>query len=210
MWLQAPKWVVGGHSGPPSRDPCQPPVRAGLEAAPSAYPAAPHRIVSAAKVLAIRNSVGRYAVSATARALASAQASRARMVKVGMQADPRRSGIGRASSHPGRATAPRVPQPAGSLLYELLAGHLDRQPGELVFLTRLRVPRGMPRSWQAKDLPRNGQVAPSSAAAAVTLPSRSPRARARLASVWSARNRLGRQPSRFLADPGSTLTAKPP
>jgi hypothetical protein len=63
-----------------------PPVRAGLEAAPSAYPAAPHRIVSAAKVLAITRSVGRYAVSAPLGP-ASAQASRARMVKVGVQAD---------------------------------------------------------------------------------------------------------------------------
>jgi hypothetical protein len=30
-----------------------------------------------------------------------------------------------------------VPQPAGSLLYELLTGHPDRQPGELVFLADL-------------------------------------------------------------------------
>jgi hypothetical protein len=43
-------------------------------------------MVSAAKVLAITSSVGRYAVSAPS-GLASAQASRARMVKVGMQAD---------------------------------------------------------------------------------------------------------------------------
>jgi hypothetical protein len=58
---------------------------------------------------------------------------------------------------PARAAAPRVPQPAGSLLYELPTGHLDRQPGELVFLTRLTVARACPGPWQAKDLPSDGQ-----------------------------------------------------
>ncbi|HYT27158.1 MAG TPA: hypothetical protein VEP73_11820, partial [Actinomycetota bacterium] len=28
---------------------------------------------------------------------------------------------------------PHVPQPAGSLVYELVTGHPDRHPGELVF-----------------------------------------------------------------------------
>jgi hypothetical protein len=34
---------------------------------------------------------------------------------------------------------PAVPQPAGSLVYELATGHPDRQPGELVFLADLTV-----------------------------------------------------------------------
>jgi hypothetical protein len=32
---------------------------------------------------------------------------------------------------------PSIPQPPGSLLYELVTGHPDRQPGELVFLADL-------------------------------------------------------------------------
>jgi hypothetical protein len=32
---------------------------------------------------------------------------------------------------------PRVPQPAGSLVYELLTGHPEREPGELVFVADL-------------------------------------------------------------------------
>ena len=32
---------------------------------------------------------------------------------------------------------PRVPQPAGSVIYELLTGHPEREPGELVFLADL-------------------------------------------------------------------------
>jgi hypothetical protein len=34
---------------------------------------------------------------------------------------------------------PSVPQPAGSRLYELITGHPDRQPGDLVFLVDLTV-----------------------------------------------------------------------
>jgi hypothetical protein len=34
---------------------------------------------------------------------------------------------------------PVVPQPAGSLVYELLTGHPEREPGELVFVTDLTV-----------------------------------------------------------------------
>jgi hypothetical protein len=34
---------------------------------------------------------------------------------------------------------PSVPQPAGSLVYELLTGHPEREPGELVFLADLAV-----------------------------------------------------------------------
>jgi hypothetical protein len=34
---------------------------------------------------------------------------------------------------------PRVPQPAGSLVYQLLTGHPEREPGELVFVADLTV-----------------------------------------------------------------------
>jgi len=34
---------------------------------------------------------------------------------------------------------PRVPQPDGSLVYELLTGHPEREPGELVFVADLTV-----------------------------------------------------------------------
>jgi hypothetical protein len=34
---------------------------------------------------------------------------------------------------------PAVPQPAGSLVYELLTGHPEREPGELVFVADLTV-----------------------------------------------------------------------
>ena len=39
---------------------------------------------------------------------------------------------------------PRIPQPAGSLVYELLTGHLEREPGELVFVADLT---GELRAW---------------------------------------------------------------
>jgi hypothetical protein len=39
---------------------------------------------------------------------------------------------------------PRVPQPAGSLIYELLTGHPEREPGELVFMADLT---GELRAW---------------------------------------------------------------
>ena len=55
---------------------------------------------------------------------------------------------------------------------------------------------GMPRPWRAKALRSDGQVVPSSAAAALTLPSCSARAKARSASARSVRKRLGCQPSR--------------
>jgi hypothetical protein len=46
---------------------------------------------------------------------------------------------------------PRVPQPAGSLVDELLTGHPERQPRELVFLADLTVElRAWPRDpWAA-------------------------------------------------------------
>jgi hypothetical protein len=42
---------------------------------------------------------------------------------------------------------PHLPQPAGSLVYELLTGHPYRQPGELVFLADLAVEL---RAWPAE------------------------------------------------------------
>jgi hypothetical protein len=39
---------------------------------------------------------------------------------------------------------PRVPQPPGSLIYELLTGHPEREPGELVFVADLT---GELRAW---------------------------------------------------------------
>jgi hypothetical protein len=39
---------------------------------------------------------------------------------------------------------PRVPQPAGSLVYELLTGHPEREPGALVFVADLT---GELRAW---------------------------------------------------------------
>jgi hypothetical protein len=39
---------------------------------------------------------------------------------------------------------PRVPQPAGSLVYALLTGHPEREPGELLFVADLT---GELRAW---------------------------------------------------------------
>ena len=55
---------------------------------------------------------------------------------------------------------------------------------------------GIPKPWRANALRSDGQVVPSSAAAALTLPSRSARTKARSASARSVRKRLGCQPSR--------------
>jgi hypothetical protein len=55
---------------------------------------------------------------------------------------------------------------------------------------------GMPRLWRPKVLRSDGQVVPSSAAAALTLPSRSASWKARSASARSVRKRLGCQPTR--------------
>jgi hypothetical protein len=46
---------------------------------------------------------------------------------------------------------PRVPQPDGTLLYELLTGHPDRTPGQLVFLADLTLElRAWPTDTWAK------------------------------------------------------------
>jgi hypothetical protein len=58
---------------------------------------------------------------------------------------------------------PGVPQPDGTLLYELLTGHPDRAPGELVFLADLTVEL---RAWPA-DTWANVGVDPQAAAGAV-------------------------------------------
>jgi hypothetical protein len=62
--------------------------------------------------------------------------------------------------------------------------------------TASRSRAGMPSPWRVKALRSDGQVVPNSAAAALTLPSRSASAKARSASARSARKRLGCQPSR--------------
>jgi hypothetical protein len=58
---------------------------------------------------------------------------------------------------------PHVPQPAGSLVYELLTGHPDRQPHELVFLADLT---GELRAWPAETWAGLG-VDPAAVARAV-------------------------------------------
>jgi hypothetical protein len=58
---------------------------------------------------------------------------------------------------------PAVPQPDGTVLYELLTGHPDRTPGELVFLADLTVEL---RAWPADTWARVG-VDPQAAARAV-------------------------------------------
>jgi hypothetical protein len=58
---------------------------------------------------------------------------------------------------------PAVPQPDGTLLYELLTGHPDRTPHQLVFLADLTVQL---RAWPADTWSKAG-VDPQAAAAAV-------------------------------------------
>jgi hypothetical protein len=58
---------------------------------------------------------------------------------------------------------PRVPQPDGTVLYELLTGHPDRAPRELVFLADLTVEL---RAWPADTWAKVG-VDPQTAAGAV-------------------------------------------
>jgi hypothetical protein len=49
---------------------------------------------------------------------------------------------------------PRVPQPDGSLVYELLTGHPEREPGELVFVADLT---GELRAWPNDTWARGAQ-----------------------------------------------------
>ena len=64
---------------------------------------------------------------------------------------------------PGALLHPHVPQPAGSLVYELLTGHPERQPHELVFLADLT---GELRAWPRDTWAAVG-VDPAAVAAAV-------------------------------------------
>jgi hypothetical protein len=61
---------------------------------------------------------------------------------------------------------------------------------------------GIPRPCRSKALRSDGQVVPSSAAAALTLPSRSASWKARSAWARSARKRLGCQPRWLCRDGG--------
>jgi hypothetical protein len=56
---------------------------------------------------------------------------------------------------------PGIPQPAGSLVYQLLTGHPEREAGELVFVADLT---GELRAWPTDTWPRSAST-----------PSRSPR-----------------------------------
>jgi hypothetical protein len=58
---------------------------------------------------------------------------------------------------------PLVPQPDGTVLYELVTSHPDRAPGELVFLADLTVQL---RAWPADTWAKVG-VDPQAAAGAV-------------------------------------------
>ena len=58
---------------------------------------------------------------------------------------------------------PAVPQPDGTLLYELVTGHPDRQPQELVFVADLTVEL---RAWPADTWAKVG-IDPQAAAGAV-------------------------------------------
>ena len=58
---------------------------------------------------------------------------------------------------------PRVPQPAGSLIYGLLTGHPEREPGELVFVADLTCEL---RAWPTDTWPAVG-VDPEQIAQAV-------------------------------------------
>jgi hypothetical protein len=58
---------------------------------------------------------------------------------------------------------PVVPQPDGTVLYELLTGHPDRTPGQLVFLTDLTLEL---RTWPTDTWAKVG-IDPQAAASAV-------------------------------------------
>jgi hypothetical protein len=50
---------------------------------------------------------------------------------------------------------PRIPQPAGSLVYQLLTGHPEREAGELVFVADLT---GELRAWPTDTWPRSAST----------------------------------------------------
>jgi hypothetical protein len=86
---------------------------------------------------------------------------------------------------------PRVPQPAGRLIYELLTGHPEREPGELVFVADLTVElRAWPTdTWAAVGVDPTRSPRRSSAAGGTA---RSPGCR----SMTSAWRRPARSPAR--------------
>jgi hypothetical protein len=80
---------------------------------------------------------------------------------------------------------PGVPQPAGSLVYALLTGHSEREPGELVFVVDLTgelrawpKTAGRSSAWTPSRLPRRwlaaGGTARSPGCRRTTSPSRRP------------------------------------
>ena len=83
---------------------------------------------------------------------------------------------------------PAVPQPDGTLLYELVTGHPDRQPRELVFLADLRVEL---RAWPHGSWARLG-VDPQAAASAVI-------------GCWQGGHLPGRQFGRLTAEDALAL-----
>jgi hypothetical protein len=65
--------------------------------------------------------------------------------------------------NPAALLHPTIPQPDGSVLYELVSGHPDRAPGELLFLADLTVEL---RAWPADTWSKVG-IDPQAAAGAV-------------------------------------------
>jgi hypothetical protein len=94
---------------------------------------------------------------------------------------------------------------------EVLAGQLredcivtDLAAARARWRTASGLRAGVPRPWRWKALRSDGQVIPSSWAAAFMLPSRLASAKARSASARLARNRLGCQPSGWRSCPRPT------
>jgi hypothetical protein len=84
---------------------------------------------------------------------------------------------------------PHLPQPAGSLVYELLTGHPERQPHELVFLADLAVEL---RAWPVETWAGLG-VDPAAVAPAPSLPAGG----AATSRGWSLRACRLRRPGRW-------------
>ena len=84
---------------------------------------------------------------------------------LGLLVDPADDGRGAAVLvvAPAALLDPGVPQPHGTVLYQLLTGHPDRMPGQLVFLTDLTVEL---RAWPSDTWAKVG-VDPQTAAGAV-------------------------------------------
>jgi hypothetical protein len=91
--------------------------------------------------------------------------SRVRDCYLGLLLDPAKDaeGAGMLVVAPAALLHPSVPQPDGTLLYELVTGHPDRTPGRLVFLADLTVEL---RAWPHGTWARLG-IDPQAAASAV-------------------------------------------